>query len=420
MKIVKNLAFITIAALPLYVIRCKNFSWCVTPIPFTLAEILIILTFFSWVSWISYSIKKKKESVPGLFQRLKNPLILPIGLFLFSATISLFYTPDFAGGLGVWKAYFIEGFLLYLVILDLSVREKSYLWVVKALMVSGVLVAFVSFKEALSITLKSDFHEALNTRISSLYEFPNAVSLYLGPVISLSIAALVSQYISSKNFRFFCLSIVSLISMMTAILLSHSKGGVVGVYAIFSVWLGWFRIYARYLVVALVFAYFLISIFVFLNVDNLIPKNKFPSGSILNRYCIWQGTKNLLAEKPLTGSGLNGFNIDYRHFRETTSTHCLKESYYYPHNLLLTFWSEIGFFGVVAFIWISYLYLRLASQLNDKAFSLGLIGALVYIYIHGLVDVPFFKNDLSILFWILLAVVSVGYKLNQKMKKMRF
>ena len=64
--------------------------------------------------------------------------------------------------------------------------------------------------------------------------------------------------------------------------------------------------------------------------------------------------------------------------------------------------------------------LKLASQFNDKALSLGLIGALVYIYIHGLVDVPFFKNDLSILFWILLAIVSAGHKINQRQRRIRF
>ena len=63
MKIVKNLAFITIVSLPLYVIRCKDFIWCVSPIPFTLLEVLILITFSVWVAWITHSIRKKMADV---------------------------------------------------------------------------------------------------------------------------------------------------------------------------------------------------------------------------------------------------------------------------------------------------------------------------------------------------------------------
>src|SRR3990172_7404499 len=71
MKIVKNLAFITIVSLPLYVIRCKDFLWCVSPIPFTLLEVLILITFSVWVVWITHSIRKKEESPLELFGRLR-------------------------------------------------------------------------------------------------------------------------------------------------------------------------------------------------------------------------------------------------------------------------------------------------------------------------------------------------------------
>ena len=36
--------------------------------------------------------------------------------------------------------------------------------------------------------------------------------------------------------------------------------------------------------------------------------------------------------------------------------------------------------------------------------------ALVAVVIHGLIDVPYFKNDLSLEFWILLALTWAGTK----------
>ncbi len=41
---------------------------------------------------------------------------------------------------------------------------------------------------------------------------------------------------------------------------------------------------------------------------------------------------------------------------------------------------------------------------------LGVLLALVGIVIHGLVDVPYFKNDLSLEFWVLLGVSWAGLR----------
>ena len=44
-----------------------------------------------------------------------------------------------------------------------------------------------------------------------------------------------------------------------------------------------------------------------------------------------------------------------------------------------------------------------------KYINLGLTGALIVISIHGLVDVPYFKNDLSVMFFIILALAGLYY-----------
>jgi len=43
-----------------------------------------------------------------------------------------------------------------------------------------------------------------------------------------------------------------------------------------------------------------------------------------------------------------------------------------------------------------------------RPFQLGVLLALVSIVVHGLVDVPYFKNDLSFEFWVLLAISWAG------------
>ncbi len=45
-----------------------------------------------------------------------------------------------------------------------------------------------------------------------------------------------------------------------------------------------------------------------------------------------------------------------------------------------------------------------------RAIHFGVLLALVGIVIHGLVDVPYFKNDLSLEFWTLMAITWAGLR----------
>jgi hypothetical protein len=47
---------------------------------------------------------------------------------------------------------------------------------------------------------------------------------------------------------------------------------------------------------------------------------------------------------------------------------------------------------------------------------LGVACAFLTIIIHGLVDVPYFKNDLAVFFWVLLAIVGISNLPKKKIK----
>ena len=88
----------------------------------------------------------------------------------------------------------------------------------------------------------------------------------------------------------------------------------------------------------------------------------------------------------------------------------------YPHNIFLNFWTEIGLFGALIFFYLlaKAIFIALSLTVNyiradrpEKYLSLGLMSALIVIIIHGLVDVPYFKNDLSAMFWVFLAFIGL-------------
>jgi O-antigen ligase len=77
-----------------------------------------------------------------------------------------------------------------------------------------------------------------------------------------------------------------------------------------------------------------------------------------------------------------------------------------PHNLFLAFWLETGLLGLAGFIWLLAIFFKKLFLLFKKSnyFATILIMLMGYILIHGLADTTYFKNDLSVVFWLAVAL----------------
>jgi O-antigen ligase len=127
---------------------------------------------------------------------------------------------------------------------------------------------------------------------------------------------------------------------------------------------------------------------------------------------IWAETINLLRDHWLLGAGLAGYQTAIVPYHSSANW---MEIYLYPHNIIMNFWSELGLLGLLAFIWlgVKYFWVNIVgiwrgTSKEIKVLSITLIAAMLEVIIHGLVDVPFFKNDLSVLFMIILAVAVIN------------
>jgi O-antigen ligase len=130
-----------------------------------------------------------------------------------------------------------------------------------------------------------------------------------------------------------------------------------------------------------------------------------PDNTLSLRLSLWRSALNLLAHHPLLGGGLSGFQSSVQPYRDPAYREALID----PHNLFLNFWSETGLLGLLAFVWLSVVAVRYVARgvrggSGSRALSIGVGAALLAVLVHGLLDVPYFKNDLALVFWVLLAV----------------
>jgi putative inorganic carbon (HCO3(-)) transporter len=121
--------------------------------------------------------------------------------------------------------------------------------------------------------------------------------------------------------------------------------------------------------------------------------------TLQTRSAITTATVNMIVDHPILGVGLGGYVYNLHDFIEI-----------YPHNLYLSFWVEVGLLGLLAFLYIFIKVLidaRKAERLTsgfERALLWGVSGSVVLWAVHGVVDSPYWKNDMAVEFWLVAAI----------------
>jgi O-antigen ligase len=138
----------------------------------------------------------------------------------------------------------------------------------------------------------------------------------------------------------------------------------------------------------------------FKNIVNNSERN-----SLTTRLQIWEISIAVLKQHPVLGVGLGNFQAPYRVQAYKMYQPPLEWEVVKAHNLYLNLWLEVGLLGLLTFFGMLLVYAKEIKKLlqSKSTYELwwlvgGTLGALISILTHGLLDTPFFKNDLSILF----------------------
>jgi O-antigen ligase len=370
--------------LPAYLIRFN-----IGPIPSTILEINFFAIFLVWFT------KHAKTDLPIIFEIIKRYRFLFIFTFLLitSAFISCFLHPIPLRALAIWRAYFLEPILLFVIIIGhkKNITADS---LIKYLMVTGLGVSILAIIQKITGQFypPSLWNDELFGRATSFFTSPNAVGLFLVPIFLLSLPLLQ---------KYNPLALAHAILATVAIGLTMSQGAWIAFLAGIIIYL----FFINYKKTALAITVFC-AIAVF-SIPALKSAVFFEDQAGQNRLTLWRYSAEYLTESPqnfLLGAGLRRF------FYEVQQPHYdvkQMERLIYPHNIFLNFWLETGLAGAIAFVGLIICSIIITLRNKNyypaqKAAFMAVMGALI---IHGLVDAPYFKNDLSMLFWIIIAII---------------
>ncbi|OGY87314.1 MAG: hypothetical protein A2233_01270 [Candidatus Kerfeldbacteria bacterium RIFOXYA2_FULL_38_24] len=383
--------------LPSYLVRFHFLE-----IPFTMLESGILSLFFMFLLQEIFFRKENKQAT--LFSFKKHPyLVIGLSMFILTGIFGLLTTPNLSAGLGIFKAYLIEPLLFFVVLVKSVKTSKDWHWLLGALGSIAILTAVITIGQYfLGWGIPASWHDLPGRRATAFYGYPNAVGLFLAPICAFFIGTLPFWAQFKKLQRWFVLSVIIL--TLVAIFLSHAEGALVAlgisvvVVVFFTKW--------RWLVIGISTIILILALILPFTREILFFQDV--SGQV--RLALWQGTFHLLKAQPIFGAGLGGFPQTYDLYRLPAHVELLL----YPHNIFLDFWVELGIIGLGLFLMVlGLIFFWLIKKIlknQQQHFLLPLLGVFVCVVIYGLVDVPYFKNDLAVLFWTWLGLVVLSKK----------
>ncbi|MFH0852804.1 MAG: O-antigen ligase family protein [bacterium] len=409
--------------LPSYLIRFELLG-----VPTTLLEFYIVILFVVWVvDWI-----RKHKGLLISYRALRDALPKGLGrlllLWVIVGLVATFWSSDSIAGLGLWRAYILEP-VLFVVVLITSLTtpgpslerrgtttpSPSYnrrggllKWIVRGLGIGVIIIGLISILQLAGLVPSPmPWAEELPPRFSSMFEFPNAVGLILAPIVAFFFAAVTKRESRPLPERLFIWGV--LFFGLIGIALAVSEGAILGILLALVLWVLLSK-HRKYWI-GLGFILLIIVFAIPQTRDYITEGVTFNDTSGDVRLRVWQGTWDMLKDNPITGAGMAGFPEAYDQYRDAAHVELLQ----YPHNIVFNFWSEMGLIGLLLFLvlvvrfyknaWAGY---RLHKGLHQRV-ALGLILGMTALLGHGLVDVPYFKNDLAVLFFTLFILAEYLY-----------
>jgi O-antigen ligase len=432
-KIQRYLIFTVLFLLPFYFIKFEH-GW----LSLNLVEILILALAAVWFwnnggGWIKHKDWKKYQ--------------WPVALVLAGVISSIFINKNYHMGLGIFKGWFLLPIIFAIVVLDnLKKNEKLLNWSLAALFYGGVLVAIEGIYYWFSGLMTFD------GRLRIFFDSPNQLAMYLAPIFLIGMYkvrlwGILRREAGEGKGRTLENSWKLLLAGMILIALNLYLTKSFGAWLALAVVLGvifWLKQdkkeYKKYSATVIVILIILASFVSFSKFESI--KNLGERSSLASRVMIWKSAGLMVEKNPVFGIGPGNFQNMYLEYQKYFPPY-LEWAVPQPHNLFLAFWLEAGLTGLVGFIWLIIIFFRDNKKVYPLTKTDGLLDAsayrtkkqdresllrknnfgdgdrekdsqaawlcfaiILYFLFHGLVDTTYWRNDMAILFWVIIVINS--------------
>ncbi len=413
---------LTLLLTPTYVIKFNVFGF-----PPDVLMVWVVLVWVIFLGWIlaKHQLREFWQSLMGLDKKI---LVL-VGLFFLSGIISLFVHGFDRAKLGQFIVLFLQPVSIFFIgrfIIKQYPRATNYLLLTTyfLLAVTG-LYAILQYFTLIGLPTAWWGNSNEPKRALSFFIHPNFYALWCAPLLAFLIPDIFSSFSLPlmgrvregwKNW----IKMFAWIIGATGLLLSLSRAGWAGLGAAVLVYL---IFAADKKIRKIIFAGVIIMVIVIVCIPNLRWRFVLPfygEKSAVSRFSLWDTGIKGVKESPIFGLGLTGFS---RQWTTLNTDPGLTDTHNFPHNIFLDLWVETGLIGLISLIGLIGLYLyrglRGASPpakegwiakrdgvVGDfnRTIALSIALFLIAVLVQGQVDNPYFKNDLAMVFWIILSL----------------
>lgn len=386
---------------PLYVWRFSvQFGGMELPTNFLMVFLFAVIAVGAVKVIIDGKLSVLKQSVLNL----GRPLLIAIALFGLASLISLFAFGITTDKISQWVVLYLQPLFIFVLvryfILAQGDEEKSkilYYFRIACYVLISAAGALAVVQYFTLQTLPADWLGNSNEpkRAIAFFAHPNAFGLFVTPILAWLIPHVVEQLRTKKILLPFLWALGGV-----GILLSLSRGAWLGVIAACAVYV---LINANKKLILGFTGILIVMAGIVAVVPNLRYRVLLPfhgEKSSVARFSLWNTGGAMIKDNPVLGKGVNGFKNNWDAYNKDSGL----EHYNFPHNIFINFWIDTGLLGLLSMLVILGLSAARGIARRKSTAALGLLLFVVALVVHGLIDIPYFKNDLSLVFWIILAL----------------
>jgi O-antigen ligase len=314
--------------------------------PFQLPKLIVLRlgAALIFALWLIDAVRKRQVSITG------SPVDIPIASFLLIAVASTASSISLVTSLDGYKTsyeglYTIINYVLVYWLASQVIRKRSHLWTVIPWMVAGgVIVAIYGLAQKAGLDFTSWEALADTARSFSTLGSPTHLGGYLAFLLPIGIAFSLSRE-QTRTMRAILL-LANLILMIT-LYFTYTRaswiGAAIGLSLLLFLLRGDVKVHVRSVAgagIAVIIGVLLLS-YVSPTSTTYLPIQRLISSADqgLERIAIWSGSLISIADRPILGHGPATFGL-------------VNPVDDIAHNWLLDIASNLGIFGLLAFIWI--------------------------------------------------------------------